>query len=685
MRTKVFVVAAILPTLSWARIAVIDSESEVIEVPRSAIKTYVQTRSLEQNLKPIKQAKPSALPDEELAAIPERYLPPELQLKQRQIKKRMADESKQRQSQRVRAATPIEIGKEGQVVTIRSRDKKGTQRIKLEEAIWVPPTAAVDAAILAPQRKLPEVELIQALSIETSGTVKKEVKAGEIREITELFAGGKTTDKDRVPLLAAYGAYAEKDYASAVTLGASVMSDSKQSAETRTLARYLIAHSLFQAGFFGAAQPLLVDLVSTKWRRSAVGMIALALEKTRDDSVASQVLSKVSLSQIPEDQQTLFSFHLGRILLNQGARAPALAAFQKVQSNHPRYPESMYLSGILLSAELSSRNSAEDWDKEDSAVGLSRLSFEQALTAAEASNLKDLRSLIQLALARLAYQVGQFHQANFYYDQIPNSSPYVREALYESGWSLFRLGEFNRSLGRLHALGSSYFEDRDLPELWILRSLSYLKLCRFEEARTAANTFQARLESIRPELEAARGRVKTQSLAAPSKVQELDSPKWVLEVFASDPIYLRDLATENLYRMESAKLSGILNNPRIADQELKSSAYESLMALYEKKRQALGRALVPYLVSRLDGLLTEYRSQRERLDFLRFEIYNQATQFPAALERREAQKLIARREFLPGVFLKGHEILWRYTGELWEDELKGYDYFIPTECRKDGA
>jgi hypothetical protein len=158
-----------------------------------------------------------------------------------------------------------------------------------------------------------------------------------------------------------------------------------------------------------------------------------------------------------------------------------------------------------------------------------------------------------------------------------------------------------------------------------------------------------------------------------------------LAVFESDPIVLRDLATENLYRRESERLSGLLINPRIADIELKKSTHDSLLALYEKKRVALGKALVPYFVGRLDSLLREYRSQRDRLDFLRFEIYNQATQFPAALERREAQKLVSRGEFLPGVFLKGHEILWRYSGEYWADELKGYDYFVPTECKKDGV
>ena len=42
--------------------------------------------------------------------------------------------------------------------------------------------------------------------------------------------------------------------------------------------------------------------------------------------------------------------------------------------------------------------------------------------------------------------------------------------------------------------------------------------------------------------------------------------------------------------------------------------------------------------------------------------------------------MIEKAEFLPGVFLKGKETLWRFNGEYWWDEISGYDYFIPTEC-----
>jgi predicted negative regulator of RcsB-dependent stress response len=669
---------AVIALPALARVAIIESSVPVYEQPRSQIKTYIQSQTIDANLKPVKAVKPGALSDEELVAIPEKYLPPELKKKQDEVKKRIATEKKLGPKKAI--GSPLL--KESQVVKIKNSKNK-VLNLRIDEAVWVPPTAAIDSSILAPQQKLPEVELLQETKVSTSGTVAKEIEPGETREVKELFQDGKTQDTAKKHLLDAYRYYGQKDYATSLTLAIDVLSDPKKSASDKLIARYLAAHSLYQAGFYASALPFLVELMDTKLRRSAVGIAAKCLEKTRDDGPANQILAKLSISQIPEEYQPLFSFHLGRILLNTGAREAALAAFRRVPADHKRNPEAEYFMGVIQTSELGTNISDADWQKDDSPAGVARAHFETALVSGRAKETPDLLNLIRLSMARLAYQAKQYNQAIFLYQSVEPTSPFSRESLYESSWALYRTGEYTRSLGTLHPLGSPYFEGRDMPELWILRSLNYLKTCRFDEARKAANTFEGVIKDLSPQLKGALSILEKSSFKKPSDLRQAAIPEWLKSVLLSDPVVQKDLTTEDLLTAESDRLDALKGNLRVQDQELRESAAVALKAQLSKKIQAVANALKPYLVNRVRDIDSEYNNQKQRLDFLRFEIYSQATKFPKALERPEANKLIAKGEFLPGVFLKGHEILWRFSGEYWLDEIKGYDYALPTECRED--
>jgi hypothetical protein len=681
---SLFGASFLLMSFSLGKTVIIEDSTEVFEQPRSQIKTYLQKSSIDQNLKPVKQSKPGALSDEELVAIPERYLPPELKTKQREIKARLKAKKSSDKPAQVFAQSPSGLPqKESETVRIRTKSNRILD-IKIENAVWVPPTAATDDALLAPQQKLPDVEILNTLEVTTSGQVKKEIEAGDFREMTELFEQGKTQEKSKTPLLEAYRFYAEKDFATSLTLALGVFSEKNISSELKVHARFLAAHSLFQSGFYASSVSHLVELVNSKYRRSAIGMLAKCLDKTKDESAANQVLAKVSISQIPDQYQSTFSFHLGRILLSSGAREASLSAFNRVPADHSRYPEAQYFMGVIRASEVPASVNDGDWDNEKSLVYTARSHFETAITASRAAELKgDLINLIRISLARLSYQAKQYNQSLFYYSEVDTESPFSRESLYEGAWALYRIGEYNRSLGLLHALNTKYYEGRDLAELWILRSLSYLKLCRFDEARIASGQFEYELSKQVPQLQSFLKQAKTLDLPVPSKIQSLEAQPWLVKVLVSDSVVKKDFLTERLVLEEKSRLKNLSTNLRVADAELRTSVQKVLEAQLDKKLKAVAKALRPYIESRVSDILNEYKAQKDRLDFLKFEIYSQAQKFPKALERPEARKQLDSGEFLPGVFLKGHEILWRFSGEFWYDELRSYDYFLPTECKNE--
>ncbi|MEZ4813966.1 MAG: hypothetical protein R3A80_02000 [Bdellovibrionota bacterium] len=669
MKIKLLLGASLLAMPAFAKITIPtgDVSGEYLILP-TLFKDDAARKNIKANLGQ-KSKKKEELEDLELLNVPDKYLTPELQ-----VRKRIAQQKlKNNPAVAARRIKP-------KTSTIEVRGSSGSKKMDIRDTIVKSESKSVGAQLLTAKRVLPDVELIEEVSLVASKEVKKEIFPGEKREILELFQYGKTKEATKTPLLPAYLAYAVGDYATSATLAYKVFSSTKND-ETQVLAAYVMAHSLYQAGFYSTALGPLVELSETKWRRSALGMIAECMSHTKDRSAVRGVLEKISLSQIPDKYKSLFAYHLGRILLNAGQAQAATSAFAQVPSDAPEYADAQYFTGVLLSEGIPSGAAAKQaWQTEGSQIYDARASLEAAAQAARTRKDENLRDLANISLGRLAYQAELYNQAVYYYNEIPTGSPYVRDAFFESAWALYRAGEFNRSQGYLHPLGSSYFEQRDFADLWTLRSLNYLKLCRFEEATKSVNTFEAMHGKTVSDLKSAIATIQDAKFSKLSDVDDNKLPSWVNNVILEDPLVLEDKEREHKLFAERKMLAALEANPNVSDAALKKGARDFFDKIIDRRLSFLIKSVKPYVLTRLQEVLRDYAAEKPKIDILRYEIYSQATKFPEAVKRTQAKRLIEEDEFLPGVFLKGKEILWRYSGEYWEDELRGYDYFIPTEC-----
>ncbi len=667
----IFLISGVENALARIALPSVDINEEYV-VPRSQIRTFIQKESIKEREKKAEAKKP--ITNEELATIPERYLPPSLKKRKAKLKDNLLSSDNLQKERKERA---LKIRIRPSKVSVK---KKG--RSTLTDINDTVLTEKKEKAPLKAKALLPEVELIEQEILQAGQKVKVEIEPGEKREIHELFRFGSPRDPNKRPLLKAYKYYAEGDYATAATVAIHIMSMKDTNKATGVMALYLLAHSLFQAGFYSSSLEPLIALANTKLRRSTIGMLAKAIERTRNDDIATKLLSKISLSQIPEQHRALYAFHLGRQLLNRGNVNEAVSAFASVSEATPRYPESQYFLGVIVASSIPNNAPESDWGNENSRAYLARSHFDEALLKAKVNKNEDIADLSRLALARLAYQLKQYNQAVFQYKEIPAESYFGRESMFETAWTLHQLNEFNRSLGRLHSLGSPYYEGRDLAELWLLRSLNYLKLCRFDEANRAANTFASQANVVVPDLKGAQAVLKKMDV---NRIDELWSSAikdWIKKAFLSDPIVQKDFTQSKLLSEERLRLQSLLVNERVPAKMAKF-AFVYLAKNLERKRKLVGQRAQKYILGRLAEVALEYRRQKDKADFLKFEVYSQATKFPDALKRKQAAKLIEEDEFLPGVFLKGREILWRFNTEYWLDEIKGYDYFIPSECIHD--
>jgi len=101
-------------------------------------------------------------------------------------------------------------------------------------------------------------------------------------------------------------------------------------------------------------------------------------------------------------------------------------------------------------------------------------------TAIEKSgSTKDL-SKYYLLIARLLYQARAFEAAQNYYERIPNGDENYLQAQAELVWIYLHLDKTDIMRGKLETLTSKLFNEEFIPESYVVRAISNLKLCRYE-------------------------------------------------------------------------------------------------------------------------------------------------------------------------------------------------------------
>lgn len=96
-----------------------------------------------------------------------------------------------------------------------------------------------------------------------------------------------------------------------------------------------------------------------------------------------------------------------------------------------------------------------------------------------------------LQVARLLYQAGALDGAEDYYRRVPAGAPQFLKAREELTWTLLRKNEVGKLRGELATLSTGVFTETFQPEVFLVRAISNLKLCYYEEVRKDFSAFQS--------------------------------------------------------------------------------------------------------------------------------------------------------------------------------------------------
>jgi tetratricopeptide (TPR) repeat protein len=246
-------------------------------------------------------------------------------------------------------------------------------------------------------------------------------------------------------------------------------------------ARYGMALALVTAGLYRTAADMLLEIVlqgpDKPFFQPAFTHLREMRQKIEFSPPNFEQLTHFFVGNFSKSFQDAYNYFLGEFFYEGANYSLGLKYFEQISENSPDYARALYLRGLIQVANQMYKSAVQ--------------SFQQSILAQEAND-SDARvgHLAYMALARIAYETGDYDAAIFYYRKVPPESLQLPIAFYESGWCFFVKGDYSRALGTFHALHSPYFEHYFYPELWILEGTIYLNMCHYDLAKQSIEMFR---------------------------------------------------------------------------------------------------------------------------------------------------------------------------------------------------
>jgi tetratricopeptide (TPR) repeat protein len=541
------------------------------------------------------------------------------------------------------------------------------------------------------------------LDLSKTGTApekKPDGKPAAAMAFDAVDVSGKSADRQRIEI--AIGQFRSENYEQAGLTFFDMSQDPKMAGLT-TEAEYWLGKSLYKLGMYHSALQLFSKVLSrgpsTKFFKSSLEWLFFIARKTINETVVLDEIAKYSNFEFPDRFRNEFRYLLARYNFVRGKalddaeqKGEADKAFEEVKrlavmipKGNGFYPRGKYLEGLAYFRENKPEAALEAMKE---VVRMTRQKPTEAPgeVSGEDRNLKALRELAFMQLARTHYGARQNRYAIFYYQKIERGGPQWLEALFESSWASYRIGQYEQALGNLITLSSPFFRDEYFPEALILKAVIYFENCRYREALSIIEDFERIYGPVQEELDL--------------MVQRNMAAQEYFSVF--DEVRKKNKSGERLSGKDQI-MERVLNLA-LTDKDLKKTV-DSINEL-EHEIDAIGEKGDTFKYSNLSKLVIEQlKTQREtlmkkaglmakgKLDFeqgqlrtlranglrIKFETTSKEKAFLEAMLSSGGKAAVVKN-YKYSVAVSDDQLYWPYVGEYWRDELGTYQYTLTKGC-----
>jgi tetratricopeptide (TPR) repeat protein len=527
-------------------------------------------------------------------------------------------------------------------------------------------------------------------------------KAAPAMSFGELDVSGKSADRQRIDAVAKL--FAAESYEQAA-LGAQEILDDPKAAALQVEARYLLAKSLYRMGMYHSALGQFSRLLElgdrTKFFKSSLEWLFFISHKTTNEQVILDEIAKYSNFDFPEKFKNEFHYLLARYYFVRGKaldqvdqKAEADKAFDQVKRlvllvprNDAFYARTKFLEGLAYFREDNFQTALEAMKE---VVRLTKPSADKSGTQNKLD--QELRELAWMQLARTHYGHQQNRYAVAYYDKVERGGLQWLEALFESSWASYRIGQYERALGNLITLSSPFFRDDYFPEAYILKAVIYYENCRYRESNLILKDFSGTYEPVQQELEQMLGKdmdsseyynvlsdIQKRNLEAGTDRNAKDV---ILERVLKLALTDRDLKKTNDSILElEAELDSVGAK---ADTFKYSNLAKTLMEDLKKQRQEMVKRAGLMAKGKLKTELDALKDLLAKGLRIKFETETKEKEFlENSLQNEGEKEVVVPYKYTTAV--ADDQLYWPYEGEYWRDELGTYRYTLTKGCSERGA
>jgi len=430
---------------------------------------------------------------------------------------------------------------------------------------------------------------------------------------------------------------------------------------------------------------IIKELVSQKLYHTSVPYIkeylvsSSKVDRARFDSLLEEVISHVGDRQfvlLPEEylersSSPTLKYLLAKKLLRKRKYDEVLKVLRgAIPGNHPVKPFALQLEAMVFSLKESGQSAINTFDR---CISESNSQLSSADTIQKKRQLLINRDTCIIGLARTYYSVKQYDKAELAYLDLDKKSYVWPEILVEEAWNSFYKEDYNRTLGKLVTYNAPVLQYVFNPEIDVLTSMSYLKMCLYSDATKVVEKFYTKYENDTTKLDTLLAKnnkdLKFFFLLINNYIQgrkfSVDLVNELLASTMKDPAFLNLIESysngknelDQIKRVSNRRLSKVLAN------NLKDSLVlqQRLIGSYVKKNLRISLAQLKKAFMGMSCIKLEILNKRKSLLYSNSELSSV----------RGDVKYLKRNE---------KQYFWTFNGEFWADELGDYVFALKSEC-----
>lgn len=381
------------------------------------------------------------------------------------------------------------------------------------------------------------------------------------------------------------------------------------------------------------------------------------------ESLPEEVLSKSRSGNI--------RYILAKRLFKKGKNAEAMAELNSISGDHPAYPFVANMKGSIQSA-MGDQKEAESHFKDCIRASERRMGKVDSIVLK--NQLETNRDYCVAGIARSQFAMQDYKKAEFTYLDIAKDSFVWPEILFEEAWTSYYLKNYNRTLGKLVSYKAPVFDFIFKPEIEVLKALTYLKMCLYEDAKKTADDFYNQLLNPSRDLRGfllSRGKdyryyynlVADHEDNKPAPLPIIDT---VIKNVRKDAAYLE---------MKSALTAAIGEYNRLrkrSNSSMNANLVKNVKTLADEYRTTLGAYVRAGLVSKYAELYSAFQG----MSYIKLEVLAQRKERLYQTDAVDGKK----RGDVKYIERNDKQYFWTFNGEFWADELGDYVFALRSEC-----